>query len=70
MVNFVLSLIEYDGEQHFNFIPFWHGTEEGLALQQWRDDIKNNYCKEHNIKLIRIPYTEEANIDKILAKNL
>lgn len=48
-------LIEYDGEQHFkedtnNFF------KDSLAERQLRDNIKNQYCKEHNIPLIRIPY--------------
>ena len=35
-----------------------------------RDTIKTIYCKENNIKLIRIPYTEYDNIEKILEKEL
>ena len=34
----------------------WH-TEEQLTQQQERDKIKTQWCKEHNIPLIRIPYT-------------
>ncbi len=63
-------LIEYDGEQHFKFVKLWHGDEEGFKLQQLRDNIKTNYCKSHNIKLIRIPYTEFDNIENILKLNL
>lgn len=34
------------------------------------DEIKNNYCKENNIPLVRIPYWERDNIslEKILGK--
>lgn len=35
-----------------------------------RDNIKNKYCEENNIKLIRIPYTEFDNIENILNKEL
>lgn len=63
-------LIEYDGEQHFKFIPAWHGDEEGFKLQQTRDNIKTAYCNKHNIPLLRIPYTEYQNIDSILVNNL
>ena len=48
--------IEYDGEQHFIPIDYW-GGESRLELNKAHDKIKNKYCKEHNIKLIRIPYT-------------
>lgn len=63
-------LIEYDGEQHFKFIQFFHGDEEGFKLQQLRDKIKTDYCKQHNIPLLRIPYTEFDNINIILQKYL
>lgn len=50
-------LIEYDGETHYNSsLHGWH-CEEQLKAQQQRDMIKNEWCKEHNIPLIRIPYT-------------
>jgi len=28
--------------------------------------IKNKFCKENNIKLLRIPYTEYKNIEELL----
>lgn len=57
----LLGLIEYDGEQHFESIEFF-GGEEKLKLQQERDERKNKWCKENNIKLIRISYTEYNNL--------
>jgi predicted RNA-binding Zn-ribbon protein involved in translation (DUF1610 family) len=63
-------LIEFDGEQHFNFVPLWHGDEEGFAMQQERDAIKTKFCQDKNIPLIRIPYTEYDNISLILKSNL
>ena len=50
-------LIEYDGEQHF--IDSFYGT---LTKNKQRDKIKNQYCKQNNIPLIRIPYTHLNNI--------
>lgn len=50
-------LIEYDGETHYKKnLHGWH-TEEKLNAQLERDVIKNQWCKENNIPLIRIPYT-------------
>ena len=57
----LLGLIEYDGEQHFESIEFF-GGEEKLKLQQERDERKNKWCKDNNIPLIRIPYTEYDNL--------
>ena len=33
-----------------------------------RDKIKDNYCKNNDITLIRIPYTDFNNIERILNK--
>lgn len=57
----LLGLIEYDGEQHFEAVEYF-GGEEKFKLQQERDERKNKWCKENNIRLIRIPYTEYNNL--------
>lgn len=49
-------LIEYDGEQHYKPVSIW-GGEEGFKRQQMLDGIKDKFCQDNNIKLIRIPYT-------------
>lgn len=49
-------LIEFDGEQHFKENYFFSKTQN-LEETQKRDSVKNQWCKEHNIPLIRIPYT-------------
>lgn len=50
-------LIEYDGEQHFKTVDIGWNSPEKLKATQQRDEIKNQWCKENNIPLIRIPYT-------------
>lgn len=52
----VLGLIEYDGKQHFEPIAFF-GGEDGFKESKERDQIKDIYCKLHNIPLLRLPYT-------------
>jgi len=37
--------------------------------RKYRDKKKNEYCKNNNIRLLRIPYYEFKNIENIL-KNL
>lgn len=49
------SLVEYDGKQHYEPID-WFGGEEQFIKQKERDKIKDEYCKNNNIPLIRIPY--------------
>lgn len=48
-------IVEYDGNIHY-LISGWN-TEEKLKIIQRHDKIKNQWCKENNIPLIRIPYT-------------
>lgn len=50
-------LIEFDGRQHIQNTSKWN-NEWNLEYVQEHDQIKNNYCKEHNIPLIRIPYSK------------
>ena len=51
-------IIEYDGEQHFQQSKSggW-GSKIVLQEVQFRDNIKNQYCFNNNIPIIRIPYT-------------
>lgn len=51
------TLIEYDGKQHFKSENQGWDTDEHLQKTQYRDLIKNNWCKDNNMNLIRIPYT-------------
>lgn len=55
-----LKLIEFDGEQHFNASEGWGGQDK-LNYIQTHDEMKNQYCKENNIPLLRLNYlqTEE-----------
>lgn len=46
--------IEFDGIQHFEETSFHHNT---LEERQEHDRLKEEWCKEHNFPLIRIPYT-------------
>jgi len=56
-------IIEYDGEQHFKPNNFF-GGDESFKNTQIRDNIKNEYCKQKNINLLRIKYDEKI-IDKL-----
>lgn len=63
--------IEYDGEQHF--IPFGFNSKmtdeeklENLKRLQLHDEIKNKYCENNNIYLLRIRYDE--NIEEKLTE--
>lgn len=55
---------EYDGKQHYEPNEFFGGEIKLLELQK-RDKIKNDYCKENNINLVRIRYDDIIN-DKLI----
>jgi hypothetical protein len=58
-------LIEIDGEQHFKVVRFGgmpiEEAQANFEAQQRRDKIKNDFCKNNNIPLLRIPYWEFQN---------
>lgn len=58
--------IEYDGEQHFKEVKFFNSN---LKENKIRDGIKNKYCEDKGIKLIRISYFEKE-IEKVLNEYL
>ena len=50
--------IEYNGEQHYKYNPFFHGRDfSTFKKYQERDLKKSQYCKNNDITLITIPYT-------------
>lgn len=46
------------------------GGLEGLLKRQQHDQIKNEYCKINNIKLIRIPESQFKHMEEILVQEL
>ena len=61
--------IEYDGELHTKAVDHFGGTDT-LSKTQINDEIKNNYCKNNDIRLIRISYKDFQNIESILKREL
>lgn len=59
------TCIEFDGGHHFKSFENWGGDEKFLLIRK-RDEIKNNYCENNNILLLRISIKEQNNIDDIL----
>lgn len=61
--------IEFDGELHYKPIERF-GGEERFKTYKLHDKIKNTYCKQKQIKLIRIPYWDFNEIENILNSQL
>lgn len=70
--------IEFNGEVHYYFIPFFHKNKQGFKKRQEYDRYKISYCLSHNIKLYIIPFWEINNLyhssdifqEKFLAKDI
>lgn len=63
--------IEYEGPQHYKYMAKYHGKDRTLGLRnllnlQKRDQLKNEYCKKNNIKLLRISYKDENIMEDLI----
>lgn len=65
----IRTVIEFDGIQHFQPISYFGGIEAYERLKI-NDKIKNDYCEENYINLIRIRYDQIDDIYHILYDNL
>lgn len=63
----VKIIVEHDGIFHFES-PF--NDEYRLNLTQTHDKIKDKYCEDHDIPILRIPYWEDNKLEEILENNL
>ena len=49
---------EYNGRQHYEYIPFLHGNSRtNFHNQMYRDKEKRELCAKHGVRLITVPYT-------------
>lgn len=66
--------IEYDGEQHYKPVRYHTQSddeaEQNFKRTQKHDKIKNLYCEDNHINLLRIPYWEKENINEIISNYL
>lgn len=51
-------LVEMQGQQHFIPVKFW-GSDDGLELRKNHDQIKEEYCKKHGYRLLKIMYDDD-----------
>ena len=65
----VSLIIEYDGRQHYYPVDFF-GGQKGFDDTVRRDKIKDEYCKLHNIPLLRLKYDLDDNVIKEKITNI
>lgn len=49
---------EFDGKQHEDFVPHFHGDRQGYARSQNNDADKDTWCEVNEITLFRISESE------------
>lgn len=68
--------IEFDGEQHFNshyYETMFKDKDKAIETfkkEQEHDKIKNDYCRDNQINLLRIPYWEEKYLEEIILNEI
>ena len=62
-------LIEFDGEQHFNYKKNGWNTEEKFRQAIYRDMIKNYWADEKHQVLLRIPFCDFDSLDVTYLNN-
>ncbi len=60
-------VIECQGRQHDEFVPFFHGSRSGFHRAQDRDTRKRRWCELNGLHLIEVPHdaTEDRVIEMI-----
>lgn len=62
-------IIEFDGMKSFISIDYF-GGEEGFKEINLHNNLKNSFCKNNNIPILRIPYIYSTVMDKEYFKTL
>ena len=65
----IIGLLEYNGKQHYEPIEFFGGVDN-FIIQQKRDSVKLEYCKNNQIPLFIIKYNEniQERLEEILSE--
>jgi very-short-patch-repair endonuclease len=58
-------IIEFDGQQHFKYTGTGWNTQENFERTRKSDLIKNKFCFDNNISIIRIPYDANYTLDDL-----
>lgn len=51
-------LIEVQGNQHYQYTPYFHGTEENFQYQQWKDRYKKRYAEHMGYQILYLDYPD------------
>lgn len=58
--------IEVHGQQHYEFVRFYHHTALGFIKHQKRDKDKKEWCGLNQIQYIELPYNDIKNWEHLI----
>lgn len=58
--------IEVQGQQHFKFVPHFHGNKLAFAEMKRRDMVKKEWCRKNGIELIELNYDKQKDWGKLV----
>jgi very-short-patch-repair endonuclease len=61
--------IEFDGRQHFKASKLFDRNGDSLEARIQRDRVKDAYCRNRGIKMIRIRYSDINRVSEILSQH-
>ena len=61
--------IEYNGRQHYDYVPYFHSSRDVFYNTRYRDEMKHRLCVENGIRLIVVPYTISTEKIEYFIKN-
>ena len=69
-INNKMILVEFQGQQHYEYICFSKRLDGNKVLdaQKHKDYLKRKFCKENNIALLEIKYDQINQVERLLSK--
>jgi len=57
---------EINGQQHYEYNSFMHGSRYGFQKKRENDSLKRMYCEDNNIKLCVVHYNDTITEELIM----
>lgn len=58
------KMVEVHGEQHFKYVPHFHGNPQGFAESKVRDKNKEEWCNINGIEYVAVKDSDDDEIWK------
>lgn len=53
-------VVEVHGQQHYEFIPHFHGHKHRFGRAKLNDELKKEWCEINEIRYVELAYNESA----------